>query len=398
MSTPSAECGGVDLPQAQGKIGQYLAVLFGALFMSVLALTSAVDWLGQSVGATTSLIDLARKQAHDRNAIVLPFDLRYWADLKLPRVAMDKPDVIFVGSSRGGEIRSEMLAPYTFYNLAFTAWTLDQVNDIFERATREFAPKVAIVSLDYFMFTDAWPKAYDSRSMRFADPLYKFRSGLDMMRTAARRAPFLRDCILPIFQAEHRCRAAEGRFIGTPAILNQTGFRGDGSYRYGAPHLRDSHKSLTADYLISAAPGAPSIDRKQMLALEHLAALASKRGVTLVGMQLPYVKAAIDYLDTNVGFRHYAGVWREFESNAARDRFRQLGIAFFDLSRAPLTQDDNNFIDAFHPSEIGMLRSLRDLLTDPQFREIFPAISPERIAGKIREAELNKERYYVYGD
>ncbi|MBR0848965.1 hydrolase [Bradyrhizobium diazoefficiens] len=375
-----------------------MATLFGVLFLFWLVVTGTVNWLGQSVGATIGLADLAHRQARDRNAIVLPFDLRYWADLKLPRVAIDKPDVIFISSSRGGQMRDEMLAPYKFYNLSFTAWTLNQVTEIFERATREFAPRVAIISLDYFMFTDAWPKANADRSMRFADPLYRFRSGLDMMQTAARRASFFKDCIISAFQTGHRCRAAEGKYVGTPAIINQEGFRRDGSYRRAAGSLRDAQKNITAEFLVSAMPGAPSIDPMQMRELEHLAALARKRGVTLIGMQLPYVKAGVDYLDTNDSYRHYAGVWREFEGSAVRDRFRQLGIAFFDLSRAPLTQDSDNFIDAYHPSEIGMLRSLRDLLADPQFREIFPAVSPERISRKIREAELNKERYYLYGD
>jgi hypothetical protein len=75
-----------------------------------------------------------------------------------------------------------------------------------------------------------------------------------------------------------------------------------------------------------------------------------------------------------------------------------MGIAFFDLSHAPLSQDLNNFVDAYHTSEIGMLRSLRDLLADPQFREIFPAIDPEIISRKISEAESKKEYFYVYGD
>ena len=398
MLTPLAEFGGTDLRLVQRKISHYLATLFGALFLLILALISAVNWLGESVGATTSLINLANGQAKDRNAIVLPFDLRYWADLKLPRVAIDKPDVIFISSSRGGEMRSQMLAPYKFYNLSFTAWTLDQVTDIFDRATREFAPKVAIVSLDYFMFTDVWPKVNAKNTMRFADPFYKFRSGLDMMQTAARRAAFLQDCIIPIFQSGHGCRAAEGRFLGTAAIINQEGFRDDGSYRYGPGRLQDSEKNITADFLVNAMPGAPSIDRDQMLVLERLAALARTRGVTLVGIQLPFAKAGVDYLDNNESYHHYSGVWREFQGSAVRDKFRQLGITFFDLSRAPLNQDSNNFIDAYHPSEIGMLRSLCSLLLIPRFRELFPAIDPQRIFEKINEAELNKKRFSVYED
>ncbi|MBR0852289.1 hydrolase [Bradyrhizobium diazoefficiens] len=392
---PIRGTGGLELPSRH--ISHYLAVFFGALFLSALALTGVVNWLGKSVGATNSLSDLASLQAKDRNAIVLPFDLRYWAGLKLPRLAAEKPDVIFISSSRGGAMRSEMLAPYKFYNLSFTAWTLDQVTEILDRATREFAPKVAIVSLDYFMFTNLWPKINAKNAMRFADPFYRFRSGVDMMRAAQRYDGFLANCIIPILKTQHRCRARQGRFLGTPAILYQEGFRADGSYRYGAGRIHDP-KTLTADYLTNAMPGAPSIDPKQMLALERLVALANERGIRLVGIQLPFMKLAIDYLDTNARYRDLAGVWREFESRRLQEQFRRMGIAFFDLSRAPLTQDLNNFVDAYHPSEIGMLRSLRDLLADPQFKEIFPAIDPDLISRQTSEAESKKEYFHVYGD
>jgi len=54
---------------------------------------------------------------------------------------------------------------------------LDQVIEIFDRATRDFVPKVAIVSLVISCLTDRWPKANAKMPLRFDDPLYKFRSG-----------------------------------------------------------------------------------------------------------------------------------------------------------------------------------------------------------------------------
>ena len=398
MSMPLAESGGTASLPAQQKISRYLAIIFGSLFLTSLALAGAIIWLGKSIGVTTSLIDLADLQAKDRNAIALPFDLRYFAALKLPRIAIDKPDVIFISSSRAGAMHSKMLAPYKLYNMSFTAWTLDQVTDVLERATRDFVPRVVIFSLDYFMLTDAWPKANAQNTMRFSDPFYQIRSGLNMMQTATRRNGFPVNCIIPIFQADRRCDGAGRRFVGTGAVVSQEGFRQDGSYRYSLGRIQSSEKNITPEFLVSAMPGAHSIAPSQMLALERLAALAHKRGITLVGIQLPFIKNAVDYLDFNESYRWYSGVWREFESKTTADQFHQLGITFFDLSRAPLTQDRSNFIDSYHPAEIGMLRSLDELMADPRFREIFPAISPEAISGMLNDAESNKRRFYVYGD
>jgi hypothetical protein len=102
-------------------------------------------------------------------------------------------------------------------------------------------------------------------------------------------------------------------------------------------------------------------------------------------------------LDNNQLYNRYSGVWREFESSPVRDKFRAMGVSFFDLSRAPLSHDNNNFVDSYHPSEMGMLRSLQTLLLQPQFKEIFPSIDPEAISRKINEAEQSKQRFDVYG-
>ena len=83
-------------------------------------------------------------------------------------------------------------------------------------------------------------------------------------------------------------------------------------------------------------PGSPEVSAKQLGVLRRLAELARQRHVILAGIQLPFFKPAVDYLDTNAAYRQYSGVWREFESPQMRQTLEQMGIRLFDLAHDPL--------------------------------------------------------------
>jgi hypothetical protein len=355
----------------------YLRTYFVASAAVAVVFVSSVDFVGGRIGATITLSQLATMQSVEHDKIVMPFDLRYWAPLKLPRIAIEKPDVIYISSSRAGAARAQMFEPYTFYNMSFTAWTLDQVFDIFDRATRESAARMVIVELDYFMFTDTWEGANLKNNMIFDRPMrYLVTSAVDMLRSAARHPALL-----------SYARAPDGPFIGTQAILIKEGFRFDGSYVYSEGHTKDSAEHhINAEALVQAMPGGSAISTKQMQVLHKLAALAQERRVTLVGVQLPFFKEGIDYLDSNQSYYPYSGVWREFESAPTREKFRDMGIHFFDLARDQLNSKRENFFDAYHPSNLGMLRLMQSLLRLSEFRNLFPSVDPQNIDKQIADA------------
>jgi hypothetical protein len=359
----------------------YLRTYFVASVAVALLFTAGVGFIGGRIGATIPLGQLARIQSVEHDKIAIPFDLRYWAALKLPRIELERPDVIYISSSRAGAARAEMFQPYSFYNMSFTAWTLDQVIEIFDRATRQNPSRIAIVELDYFMFTDAWESGNLKNNMLLDRPIkYLLTSAVDMLRSAARN-PFLLSYI----------SGPKQPFIGTHAILSKEGFRFDGSYVYSVGHTKDSTEhNINAESLVNAMPGGAAISTKQMGLLRKLAALARQRHVTLVGIQLPLFREGVDYLDTNQSYFPYSGVWREFESASVRESLKDMGIHFFDLAHDQLTSEKENFFDAYHPSGLGMLRSMQSLLRLAEFRNLFPAIEPQHIDKQIADEAVNR--------
>jgi hypothetical protein len=375
---------------------RYLAVMLAGLVVAITLASALVAWVGQRTGSTTSFARIVERQREDPALIALPFDLRYWGMYKLAGVALNRPEIVYISSSRAGEFREQMFRPYSFYNLSFTAWTLDQATAILDRMSRANAPRIAIVELDYFMFSASWPRVNADRSMHFnAEARYKIESGVDALRSLTKRTDLLHDCNVRILQTMPGCETAPFRFVAIQAIRAQEGFRGDGSYRYSVGRLESSKQNLTAKFLVQAMPGAPKIDPGQIAAVERLAALARERGVTLIGIQLPLIKAGVEFLDNDLSYHYYAGVWREFGSKQMRDKFRSLGIHFFDLGRAN-SADDKNFVDAYHPSELGTLRSMIDLCTDPDFRSLLPALDPSRLKRDLENAEHEGKAFEVY--
>jgi hypothetical protein len=357
----------------------YLAIM--ATTVLVLCSFAAIMlWrVAEPFGASATLADLAELQLKNPDTIILPFDIRYNGAFKLKRAEQEQPEVIVISSSRAGTLRASMFKPYRFYNLSFTAWTTEQLLDIFERATRNAHPGTAIISLDYFLFTESWAKLNSgTRAMIFDQPLRFMRSNLaNFIKTAAQHRPLFDEYL-----------KAPSRYVGTQTILSQEGFRSDGSYAYSPGRINDARlHSQTAGSLISSMPGASNMSDRQKEPIVRLSEMARQRGVKLIAVQLPFIRAGVDYLDYEASYRHNSGVWRDFESESTRSWLSSLGISFFDFGRSTIDDDSENFIDAYHPSELGSLRVMQTLLAFPEFRADFPDIDPADIQQQIDKTD-----------
>lgn len=326
---------------------RYVAIVVAAAFAFALTLAG----FAYQFNALSTPGQLALRQLRDDTNIILPADLRYNAAFKKQRIAQLQPEIIVISSSRAGTFRGWMFTPYRFYNAAFTAWTTRQLLDVFEQLTRDVRPRVVIVELDYFMFTDGWEDAYGTeRSMNYDSLRYVSFKLARLIRALPSPAAF-------------------------PEERRHDGFRADGSYLYPLDFIETARKKLqTAERLTQSSPGAPRMSERQKQPLARLAALARERNVRLIAVQLPYVRAAVDFLDHDQSYWHYSGVWREFESAEIADWLRGLGIPFFDFAHSEISDDPLNFIDAYHPSEDGMVKVIDMLATQPAFNAELPAM------------------------
>ncbi len=366
-----------------------------AVLLPTVLLTAVIEAAAWSIGATMTPRQLAFAQQENPDLLVAG-DPRYYA-YKAARATFLKPDVVFIGHSRCGQVRAEMFKPYIMYNACHSAWTIDHLRQMIDLLTKTSSPKIIMFTLDYFMFTDAYESAFaknaDFKSLGFSFETHV--NGIAKLATGFKDNP--KRMIMAWLHGVRE--TTDGlTLLGPDAIKAATGFRYDGSFLYdpgtrtGAP-IRNKDRAAG---LLSAVNGAPAMAPSQIMALRRLAELGRERNVTLVGIQLPYLKIALDVLDFDKDYRPYAGVWREYESKKNRDLIRSMGIHFFDLSRDPVSLDQRYFVDPAHPAEAGVLAAFVRLLDNKEFRHVFPRLDVEALRQENAAARAQGKFFDVY--
>jgi hypothetical protein len=381
----------------------YLTIVGGGVLLVLAVLLGGCEWVAWRLGATVPLSELAVRQQIDPNLLWLGA-FRDYAPFKLERIKLIQPEVLLVGNSRCSHVRAHMFRPYNTYNACLTAWTLHQIVEFVDRATVIASPKVVIIALDYFLFTDTIAQAWEKeRSMDYEQGIRshkrKLRDTFDYVARLNWKDPTgaLNEVVAPLFKQPHE--PFDGKtLIGTEAIRGNFGFRNDGSILLSPAYRQssDANNALGARYFIPSFPGGQHLSENQLSYLKRLSEIARERGFILVAIQYPILKAVSDFLDTDAAYYPYAGIWREFQSEPIHRFFANLGILFFDLSRDPVASDSRNFIDPAHPGESGMLGAIIGLTNRRAFSELFPLINVELLRSDLARATARGTFLDVY--
>jgi hypothetical protein len=376
-------------------IQKYL-IAMGLPLTLIVPAALTIDWLGRITGSTTMPQAIAVAQSSSPKVVYFNEQIPTWGAYKVARASQVKPDVVYIGSSRGNSFRDRMFAHYKFYNAALTAWTIDQTRVMLGQLLGVCSPKVVVISIDYWMFADQWTGIEKTRSMQFDWwLLHKFRSDRAFLRTLANHPSLLLSKILPILNGSSEGMRDGLTFLGIDGILNEVGFRPDGSFLQPAHYkalARDNDKRFMGT-VVDAFPGGRRYDQKQADQLERLARFAKSQGIQLIAVQLPLAPSATQYLDTEKSYNRDAGLWRESHTDERRDMLQQLGIPFFDLAR--LLDDNTDFQDAAHPTEKAMLKILLKLNSETEFHAALPMLDSDKLKADLAGVD-DPEAVVVY--
>lgn len=370
---------------------------------------ACVELLAWRTGATItySVRDIARIQHNDPDVLWTgPGQL--YGPLALARMQIEHPDVIMIGHSACGQMRSMMFKPYAFHNACVVAWTFNQIKNMIDLATRSSRPKIVMFTLDYFMLGDKYAKTWEEKSfMDFSPHLQRSHfDGLLTMAAAFNRRPLAMLEAMPDYVFGRAREPTEGlELVGPDTIAAEAGFRSDGSLLYdhatrSAAPVRTKDMSL----LLGAVPAGDGerAGTAQIKALEEIGELGRQRNVTLVGVQLPKIQGALDVLESGKDWHQYPASdrenWKLLESPAMQQRLAAMGINFFDLSHDPVARESRAFIDPAHPSEYAMTTAIYDATTEnPAFRAIFPRLDTDALKDALDDARAQNRFFNVYG-
>ncbi len=370
-------------------MARYLAIVVALFAVVFLPLLAVFEWAGWRLGATVPLSMIAAQQSRTERLVWLG-TFKDYAPYKLERIKQVRPEVLLVGSSRCGQAREQMFRPYVTYNACLTAWPLTHVVDFVDRATTVAKPRVVVVALDYFLFgdflADVWRK---ERTMDFAQGIDSHRRKLHDVADFVTRAHGDLDAIRSAMMTPQLEPVDNNRLIGTEAIRGKFGFRKDGSVMVAPPYRNAAAETLArgAQYVTSSFPGAPHLSEREFGEIERLSRLSRERGFSVIAIQYPLLESAAAFLDTDEAYWPYSGLWREIRSPETVERFAQLGIQFFDMSRTEISRDAGNFFDPAHPSERGMLKTYLALLDRPEFSKLFPLIDRSALTADLEKGQ-----------
>jgi len=371
-----------------------------ATFLRILLLSSGllvaiVEWMLWQTGAALTPAAAATRQANDPT-IIWAGQASQYVDFKINRLAMERPDIVILGDSPCSQLRSAMFKPYKAYNFCTTAWTIDQIRDAIVRIDRAAHPKIIIFSLGYYFFIDAWVEGW-AKKIPMAHEISWSQAHFDGLQRLVQLFTDNPEPLARYMMGSTHENVDGMKLIGADAVAFKYGIRHDGSVLYPA-QMRDTapqHRANPFFGFLEAVPGSPRLQGAQLTALEKLGAVGKERGLTLIGIQFPLLKATVDYLDNNPTYNG-GGAWREFESESTRQRFRDFGIRFFDASHDAVTADSLNFLDPLHPTERGTLGMLIHLLETPEFRSLLPDIDIGALRKKNEEAIAAGVTYDIY--
>jgi hypothetical protein len=378
------------------RTGRFVAwvALFALLQIAVLEYLGWITLVGRPPAVA------ARLQHNDMGAVFFPADARNWAPFKLQRIADEQPEIIAIGNSRCGQLRSAMFRPYKFYNACLTAWTIPQLRELFDRITDVARPRVVLFSMDYFQFTKSYEVVEGKRAATFDFGFGEHIGGIggligQSVYFGEAGLAALWDCLT---DAHPKYPVEDLYMVGVQATRSRAGFRWDGSMLYQADDYataKDQMRDILYG-LIKGIRGAPHADEEQLIQMAGLAADARAKGIQLVGIQFPIYAPTVDFLDHDENYQPYAGAWRDFESAAMKKRFAEMGIIHLDLSRAAMTSNPENFIDAAHPSEAGMVAALIEASRNAEFTAVFPKLDIAGLKDDLGHASDYENHYHLY--
>jgi hypothetical protein len=365
-----------------------LGGLLPLAFVTILVVTFA--W---SLGEALPSSELILKQRASNKLLFqsgINFDR---GEYKLLLAEAEKADILFLGTSRAGQWRSAMFTPYSFVNAGFATWTFKEYREFVERLPLkpDYSPRILMFNLDFFMFGRSYASQYGNISQSFGS-----KQHVNLLKIAD-SAIGVAEYVIghPSIVTKGKIDPYTGANLsGILCISTLNCYRKDGSMRYGASFRDEASRSapfpridLDENYRRDAHPWiyASEIDSEQKHEFELFVSAAKKRGIILVGVQIPYYKTVLE----NVGNQNDFGIITKFFSSEMKSYFNSLDIIYFDFSRffdhPEIVSNRKFWLDAFHPTEAVDTQVLIEMLQYEPFRRLVPLLNANRLSEKLNQ-------------
>ena len=413
---------------------KFISFLLGTIVLPVALAVALVGVALMRVDAAFTPDDIAKIQ-HNRSDFAWRGPQRLYAAIKLARLQLEKPEIAIIGSSRVGQIRCAIFKPYSCYNATMIGWNLERMGKVMQIVGGDHPPKIVVMNVDFLMFNSGFQEHWSGPENKM--PLAYTRQQVAIAALKNVITTWNEDPSKVLHQFMDGKRGTDDDYtVFGPTLWdeNNTLIRSDGSltfthmadYRSRTDYLRSigadpdfftidmddflrgNRSLIPRDHTVtvmlsehSLAGHGQHIDPNAMAQLVNIAHIAQQRGITLVAVQLPYLRKIVHVLDAGKDFyeegRSFmgadSGVWKEFESPKTAEQLTDMGLLFFDFSRMAEHESLSCFLDGQHPSEYMDLTALLAVLKDPRLRTLLPDIDLRKLED-IREQAITEKNCF----
>ncbi len=301
-----------------------------------------------------SLEEIIQKQQSGEDFLFGPAYSNPNEYFKLLSLSAKPYDVIAFGSCRALQFRSNFFTNASFFNAGHAILFLNQTIPFLERIPTEHLPKTMILVLTQNFFNDNWVEPAFQYHLEPYD-LYDYLSFF--------RANFLtiyQDYLLNGKFTISSLYSNQSKF-GLNALVNNNGYRSDGSYLFGA-EIRKRAEGVPLDFqetferidsgVMSFQYGA-EVSTKALSSLDQILDFASEHDIYVIGVLPPYPHAIWEKLVNKSDDYQYLFKLQD----SINPLFLKYDYELYDFSdMGKLSADDCESIDGSHASDKAYLR------------------------------------------
>lgn len=271
--------------------------------------------------------------------------------------------VIALGSSRVLQFRDKMFAK-PFYNAGYTISSISDFIPFIESNLRNKKPEVLLIALDQWMFNENWDNLEDyNMSEKQWSSSFNYKASIGTIFNVWS----------DIFSGKYGFEILVGRTeqsrnnkIGLNAIVNDKGFRRDGSIFYGDQIQKLLSNDSTAndfEYLDTYSriengnrrfEYSVKVNDKAMQALSDLLKYCEINNIYVIAIMPPFANAVNSKMKESGKYPYMDSIYSK-----SIELFRKYQFELWDLSYlSKYNSNDDETIDGFHGGEVAYLKML----------------------------------------
>ncbi len=278
----------------------------------------------------------------------------------------DNKSVWALGSSRVLQFRGRMFDT-TFYNAGYTISSINDFEPFIQSLPKAKQPKYIIIGLDQWMFNAS------SDNLNSTPPTKLWQSSFSLV---PKIFPTYKTCYTDLFAGKYTFNTFRKQHsnlinkIGLNAILNNTGFRNDGSIYYGVQIEKLINKDTTAsDFNYSNTfdrikhgnrhfEYCKSVNEKALNKLSAFLNYCKSQQINVIAFLPPFADKVYIKMVESGNYLYLKDVYQRI-----KPIFEKYNFEVYDFSKVALcNSSDNETIDGFHGGELTYQKILISIL------------------------------------